>query len=114
LDQVPHETQDSITAWADATFGPVPSSLSVWRRADKEWRELGAKLEQSDDYPGAAEECADVVIVLMRMFSRLRTEWRREVDRKMSINRTREWVLTEDGHGQHVPSGAESAKDETK
>jgi hypothetical protein len=58
----------------------------------------------------AAEEVADVVIVLCRLMTRMGRNLGEEVPRKIAINRTRQWNLTADGHGYHVrdkitPSG---------
>lgn len=101
-----HETSASIAAWADATFGVPETNMSVWERANKEFQELHKKLEADDGHPGAAEECADVRIVLDRMVHRLGSDMQREADRKMAVNRARPWQLTGDGHGQHVDGGA--------
>lgn len=97
-----HETQGSISRWADATFGPVDSCLSIFKRAKKEWRELERKLEADPDHPGAAEEAVDILIVFCRLWERLGVSCLDEVDRKMAINRARKWVLDGEGHGQHV------------
>lgn len=98
----PRETSVTVTEWANATLGEVDSNMSIWRRADKEFQELRRKLEEDDNHPGAAEECADVRIVLDRMVYRLGSDMQRETDRKMATNRARKWSLTGDGHGQHV------------
>lgn len=60
------ETQASIAAWADATFGPAKSLASVAARANREMAELVQKA--IDGAPDAAivEEAADVLIVLAR------------------------------------------------
>lgn len=98
----PHETSATIAAWADETFGPAQTNKSIWYRAAKESRELRRKLDADDNHGSAAEECADVVIVLARMVHRLGKDLQTEIDRKMAINRARKWALTGDGHGQHV------------
>lgn len=99
---VRHETSASIAQWANETFGPVDSNLSIWRRAAKEFGELHDKLVANDADPGAPEECADVAIVLARILVAHGKDLQAEVDRKMRINRARIWRLTGDGHGQHV------------
>lgn len=96
-----HETAATISAWADATFGPVKSNVSIAVRSLKEVAELIAKLVADDTHPGAPEEVADVVIVLQRLMHRMGYDLATEVDRKMEINRAREWTLDGNGHGQH-------------
>ncbi|HEU4727732.1 MAG TPA: hypothetical protein VFT22_07580 [Kofleriaceae bacterium] len=96
------ETSASIAAWADETFGKPESNMSIWQRAAKEFDELRLKLLADDNHPAAAEECADVCIVLDRLVHRLGKDMTQERDRKMSVNRARRWNLTGDGHGQHV------------
>lgn len=93
------ETQESIGAWADETFGKPVSNLSIAARALSELLELVDKLTEDDNHPGAAEELADVRIVLVRLERNFNIQ--DEIDRKMKINRAREWTLDGNGHGQH-------------
>lgn len=65
------ETQRSISAWCEATFGPVSSDIRVAARANEEMAELLEKLATDPAHKGAAEEVADVVIVLARLATRL-------------------------------------------
>lgn len=96
------ETSASIAQWADATFGPVESNMSIWKRADTEFQELRLKLTEDDTHPRAAEEAADVCIVLDRLVHRLGSDMMQERQRKMATNRARRWKLIGDGHGQHI------------
>lgn len=96
------ETQESITAWADETFGIPETNLSVAKRAMKELKELITCLEQDDQHPKAKVEIADVDIVLARLAERLGADRQTEINLKMEINRKRKWVLDGNGHGQHV------------
>lgn len=96
------ETQQSISEWANATFGEPISNMSIARRAQKEMAELVTGLLADDRDPAASVEAADVIIVLMRLFERMGTTWQIEVDKKMAINRARQWVLDGNGHGSHV------------
>lgn len=89
-----HETSASIATWADATFGPVESNMSIWKRADTEFQELRLKLTEDDTHPRAAEEAADVCIVLDRTVHRLGCDMAQERQRKMATNRGRRWKLT--------------------
>jgi hypothetical protein len=100
------ETQESICAWANETFGRPVNNYSIVDRAHDEMCELLTSLEDNGDAcPQAPEEAADVIIVLMRLFERFGTTWQAEVDKKMAINRARRWTLTGNGHGQHVEEG---------
>lgn len=83
------ETFESIAAWAEATFGPITPERTV-ARADEEMVELRAE-------PGSVEEAADVVICLAR-YAGL---WA-AVERKMAVNRKRQWRRVGDGTGYHI------------
>ena len=111
------ETQHTIAAWADATFGPVSALTSIAERAMVELRELVEKCRALDEaiagdgeFAGngeydprhATEEAADVVIVLSRLFVELGVDMHAAIDRKMAINRARRWTLDGNGHGHHV------------
>lgn len=96
------ETQESITQWANETFGPPASNMRVAARANEEMAELLRVLSVDDHHAKAAEEIADVVIVLSRLASSLSVDIQEEIDKKMAINRQREWKLDKTGHGYHV------------
>lgn len=96
------ETQQSITDWANATFGRSSSNMRIAARANEEMAELLRALSVDDANPKANVEVADVVIVLMRLASYLGIDLAAEIDRKMAINRQRQWNIGGDGHGYHV------------
>ena len=96
------ENQESISRWADSTFGPAGSNARVAARANEEMAELMRVLTVDDAHPKASEEIADVVIVLSRLATRLGVDLNDEINRKMAINRKREWKLDNTGHGYHV------------
>lgn len=96
------ETQQTISQWANETFGEPVTNLSIARRAQKEMDELVLGLIHNDADLHAPVEAADVIIVLMRIFERFGTTWQAEVNKKMAINRARKWVLDGNGHGSHV------------
>jgi phosphoribosyl-ATP pyrophosphohydrolase len=96
------ENQDTVTGWANATFGPAGSNARVAARANEEMAELLRALTADDNHPKAAEEVADIVIILYRLASRLGVDLYDEIDRKMEVNRKREWNLDKTGHGYHV------------
>ena len=96
------ETQKSMSDWAQDTFGPVGSNVRVAARANEEMAELLRALSSDDLHPKAAEEIADVVIILNRLATRLGVDLAAEIDRKMKINRARVWKKDNSGHGYHV------------
>lgn len=67
------ETQATISAWADATFGTASSNARVAARANEEMAELLRAITSDDPAKLAKvpEEAADVVIVLCRLATRL-------------------------------------------
>jgi NTP pyrophosphatase (non-canonical NTP hydrolase) len=96
------ETQKSVSDWAEFTFGPASSNARVAARANEEMAELLRALTADDRHPKAAEEVADIVIVLCRLMTQLGVNLSDEIDRKMVVNRQRQWNVTTDGHGYHV------------
>jgi NTP pyrophosphatase (non-canonical NTP hydrolase) len=96
------ETQETICAFADETFGPATSNMRIAARANEEMAELLRALSSDDNHPKAAEEIADVVIILHRLARNLGADLRTEIDRKMKINRLRTWRRDDTGHGYHV------------
>ncbi len=93
------ETQRTISSWAENTFGPSNGNVRVAIRANEEMSELLRAVAMQDTK--AAEEIADVFIVLYRLASRLGVDVHAEIDKKMEINRGREWRLDGSGHGYH-------------
>lgn len=102
------ETQASISAWAEKTFGPAGSNARAIARANREMAELLEHITADEKHPEAAEEIADIVIVLSRVMTRLGADLQSEIDRKMAVNRARKWRLDGTGHGYHVdePDGS--------
>lgn len=96
------ETQHSIQAWANMAFGPAPDPARVAARANEEMAELlrAATSEQPPEV--LIEEAADVVIVLMRFAEVVGEDLMKEIDRKMTVNRGREWKKDGTGHGYHI------------
>jgi hypothetical protein len=96
------ETQESICQWAEESFGTPASRLSIAKRANMEMVELLDRLALDDNDSSGAEEAADIVIVLQRLFESYGTTQQEEVNKKMAINRSRKWIRSGTGHGQHV------------
>ena len=97
------ETWESINQWCEDTFGPA-RPFRVVARANEEMAELIKEADTLEWSDQLAIEAADVVIVL----ARIPGLWD-AVQRKMAINRAREWRLTGDGCGYHIPKGAPHA-----
>lgn len=96
------ETQQTISEWAEEIFGPVSSNARVAARANEEIAELLRVLTVDDADPKAGEEIADVVIVLNRLASKLGVDLQEAVNKKMEVNRSREWKQDGSGHGYHL------------
>ncbi len=96
------ETVESVTTWANETFGQA----TVYAQIQRAKQELDELLElmvvedgRTDNGKKLAEEAADVCICLYRVIGTLDPE---AINKKMAINRARKWKV--DGHGcaQHV------------
>jgi hypothetical protein len=74
------ETQESISQWAQETFGEAGSNARVAARANEEMAELVVDAAEWDtpDKP-MVKECADVAIVLCRLACRMGFELRLEI-----------------------------------
>lgn len=114
------ESQRSIVDWADHTFGKVLDPLTSGSRAASEMKEFIGKLNEalSDRETSQAalpyihfgelcSEAADIVICLYRMVDGMGADLGSEIDRKMAINRQRQWRSHGDGTGQHIREGAQ-------
>jgi NTP pyrophosphatase (non-canonical NTP hydrolase) len=110
-----NETQWSISMWAERTFGQLRNFNAVAIRTNLEMAELlraadaldnAVRDGRQEDYgklkAALAEEGADVIITMMRIFSTLGVDYRQEINKKMMINRKRKWALDGNGTGQHV------------
>lgn len=118
------ETQASIGRWANETFpGSIAFSPRKAIRALEEMVELcfaaGAtsyevreavsnslyKVGNRPDPGKVPEEAADVLINLYAVAYDRHFDIHSEVDRKMEINRGREWAARGDGTGYHIKKG---------
>ena len=105
------ENQESITSWADDTFGPKhPAEVAA--RMNVEVAELIAGLATVAAVPVAdidpelvqelQKECADVFIMLAQVAEKLNVDLQTVVDFKMGVNRNRAWGRSPTGKMQHV------------
>lgn len=104
------EDQYTISKWAEQTFGQS-TAQQILKRLKLEFKELCEKLdafeEDDDNIPfddmlSIQYECADVVIMIVQIVNRLGGDTATLVDRKMQINRQRQWAVADNGHFQHV------------
>jgi len=99
------ETQESIGAWADETFGVVTDLPRAVGRAGEELAELKEAAETLTPQDMIVE-MADVVIVLMRLANVIGQDLTAAINAKMAINRQRVWKTDGTGHGYHVKQPA--------
>lgn len=95
------ESQKSIAAWAEQVFGPVAEPVSLVKRAAIELDEL-TQAVRDQDAQEIGREAADVVILLSRLMHEYGLSLEEEVDKKMILNRERNWVSAGDGTGTHI------------
>ncbi|MAF25590.1 nucleotide pyrophosphohydrolase [bacterium] len=96
------EDQDSIVEWQDETFGKPLSKLRSAVRLNIEMAELLEAIVTEQDDEKIAMECADVLIVLYGVADLTGFDIHETVNKKMEINRNREWYVDGTGHGQHL------------
>lgn len=94
------ETQKSIAAWADQTFGRA-DLLTIANRASQEASELVEAVYDRRTAGEILEEAADVGIILRRLCHELGCDLDSAIDRKMAKNRLREWERIGNGDGRH-------------
>ena len=92
------ETQSTINAWQRERF-PTAAVGGVIGHLREEFREF---LTAVPGTPEAAEEAADIVILLYCIAMLEGFDLHAEIDKKMAKNRTRQWVIQPDGTGRHV------------
>ena len=97
-----NETAQSISRWAEETFGPVKSNYQIAVRANLEMAELLKELASDDSAYNTLEEIADIVIVLARIVDREGQTLQGIINDKMIVNRARQWKLDGNGQGYHV------------
>lgn len=102
FDTTPKQTWSAdVRDWQQETFG-VTTLQRAYERCIEELGELsravrGGKLDKAK----AAEECADVCIVMCAVCAELGFDLAAQIQAKMAINRKRKWRLTGDGCGYH-------------
>lgn len=95
------ETQKSIAAWAEDTFGPVTDQSVLVHRAQIELDEL-MEAVRAGDTSEIGKEAADIAILLYRLLDLNELDFNQEVTSKMAICRARRWRPKGDGTGSHI------------
>lgn len=95
------ETVESVTEWANSTFGPATVERQL-ERAEEEWAEVYAAKERGKSDRDIAIEVADTIICLYRVLSQL--GFPSAIDYKMAVNRSRQWNVGPDGCAYHIKS----------
>jgi len=95
------ENQESITVWAEDTFGPASDPAALVTRAQVELAELQEAVANKDSCE-IGREAADVTILLMRLLEINGLSLQEEIDKKMQTNRHRTWISKGDGTGHHI------------
>lgn len=84
------ENQRSVAEWSNETFGADISPCRIWLKVYEETNELGSALDNGF-FDEAAEEIADVAIVLFRLAEQIGVDLLDQVNEKMKKNRSRKW-----------------------
>lgn len=95
------ETQQSITEWAEITFGKVSKPEVLIHRAREEFSELEEAVA-SGEIQEIGKETADILILLYRLLQIHGINVDDAVTEKMQENRARKWQPKGDGTGSHI------------
>lgn len=95
------ETSQSIAQWALETFGPLRHPMRAAVRANEEMAEL-LVMSATGNHAMIPEECADIAICLARLCDVYGVDLFLEIDRKMAVNRARNWKRDGTGCGYHT------------
>ena len=100
------ETQGTITKWASEVFGEPRDALVIYDRMLKEVEELRWELllevGEESNTRAIGRELADIAVFMLQLAERTGVDLYSEIDDKMAVNRGRNWVVTDEGVGQHV------------
>lgn len=96
------EDQQSVSKWAEETFGPAKDQTVLVTRAKTEMDEL-LEAVQAGDRTEIGKEAADIAILLWRLMEHNGLDLTNEVTKKMAENRNRRWQPKGDGTGKHIP-----------
>lgn len=91
------ETQQSINSWQLEHF-PTATEKGVVKHLTEEFIEFTV----AETNEQAAEEAADLVIILYCWSMLKGIDLHEQIDKKMLINRRREWNIQPDGTGRHI------------
>ncbi|MBF0308983.1 MAG: hypothetical protein HQL56_05605 [Magnetococcales bacterium] len=94
VSETPSETQASIAAWGDSTFGETSIPEMAWLILG----EVGELFKALHRGHNIGQELADVSILLHRTAAITGHDLQQEVNEKMRTNRSRDWVVREREH----------------
>lgn len=95
------QIQMDIGTWADEKI-PLRTPSGQMKHLEKELDELKAEMA-TNDMEKAREELADVLIVALNIAYQLGFDMEYEVERKMAINKNRQWSAPDaDGVIHHL------------
>ncbi len=95
------ENQTTLNAWADDTFGKLTHIDPLMERFHDEVDELQTAVH-FDPPEKIVEEAADCVMMLYRIAGYYGLDIHEAIDKKMVVNREKEWVRDGFGNGKHV------------
>ena len=96
------ENSASICQWGSEVFGDVKDLKVLALRAQDELNELIDAIDTQQSNEHIALEAADVTILLHRLCGTVGFDLSGTVDKKMKINRSRNWTCSGNGVGEHI------------
>lgn len=102
LDYTPGETQTTINAWQREKFGATAEPIATAVRMVDEAVELCKAILAGKPVVEVAEEVADQIIFGNYLGMSMGFDVQEAVNRKMGINRARDWEQDGTGHFKHV------------
>jgi NTP pyrophosphatase (non-canonical NTP hydrolase) len=102
----------SVGEWAIETFGPGTISRRL-ERAGEELEEAIGEANNGSSVDKVMAEIADVLICLCGASRVAGGDLQDALNRKMAINRARQWSLRGDGTGYHIPASSLTSGDRT-
>jgi hypothetical protein len=96
------ETQQTISEWAEKTFGYATRERSIDRMLEEVVELKLTNINDKDAFDKVSDECADIYITMCQVASVFGFSLEACVNHKMQINRGRKWKIAGDGTGQHV------------
>lgn len=93
-----HHLAIDIKAWADEVF-PHRTDSAMFL---KMYGEIAELIDAGSDHDACADEVADILILVLDYALRKGVNASSAVQRKLAVNRARNWQITSTGVMQHV------------